>query len=126
MVDPSELPGVARAWVSFYGLVPRNEECPTYVKSTNIRGVSANTAIGDYTIEIVPDTFYNTDYMITGSIEADSLIPASAANTFYIKGSGAGGTSQQLTKARIQTINTSLSSGHIPAYGRRIKLFFYR
>jgi hypothetical protein len=126
MVSPSDLPGVARAWVSFYGIVPRNQECPIYTKSSNVVGVSANTVAGDYTIEFRPNTFTNVNYMINGSVEADTLIPVSAANTFFVKGSGAGGISQQLTRVRIQTVNTSLSTGHIPAFGRRVNLFVYR
>lgn len=126
MVSPSDIPGVARAWVSFYGIVPRNEECPVYTKSSNVRGVSANNAIGDYTIEFAPNTFTNVNYMVNGSVETDTLIPVSAANTFFIKGSGAGGTSQQLTRLRIQTVNTSLSTGHLPALGRRVNVFIYR
>lgn len=126
MVDPSELPGVARAWVSFYGIVPAGQECPTYTRSNNIRGVSANSTIGDYTIEFAPNTFTSTNYMVNGSVETDSLIPVSAANTFFIKGSGAGGISQQLTRLRVQTVNTSLSTGHKLAYGRRVNLFFYK
>lgn len=121
-----DLPGVARAWVSFNGYVQSNRPCPIYNKSSTVQGVSTNSNIGEYTIEFATSAFANSNYLVTGSVESNSLIPQSAANTFFIKGSGALGISQTTRNVRIQTINTSLSIGHIPAYANRINILVYK
>lgn len=132
MVDPTDLPGVAKAFVSFLGFQIPNAPgrlCDIIKKSTNVLAVSTtpnSTARGDYTISFAPGTFPNRDYMVVGSVETDSLDPISAANTFYVKASGASGRTQSPNFLTIQTINTTLTSDRGFAYARRINLIIYK
>lgn len=132
LVDPTNLPGVAKAWVSFKGFTsPNNKACEIVNKSTNVITVSTTPSSnlrGDYTIDIAPGTFSNNSYMVVGSVEVNSVDPISAANTFFVKSTGAplGGSNQTTTRIRIQAINTALSSNNWYAYASRINLIFYK
>lgn len=132
MVDPTDIPGVARAWVSFRGIqTPNNRACDIINRSTNILAVSTTPGSnlrGDYTIDIAPGTFSNNTYTVVGTVEVNSTDPLSAANSFFVKSSGAplGGLVPTTTRLRIQAINTSLSSNNWHAFAHKINLIFYK
>lgn len=133
-LDPDEIPGIVRAFVVFDGFASANTACTIIKKSTNVVGVtSRDTATrGDYEIEFQPNTFSNRDYTVVGSVYADSTQSISAANTFFVKGSGysisnfvvAQGIQQSETRINIQTVNLGLTG--IPAFAKRVSLLFYR
>jgi hypothetical protein len=127
---PENIPGVAKAWVSFNGYTPINEQCEIF-NSSNVQTVSCN-GLGQYDIVFKQNTFSNDFYIITGSVYSNSRIPISAANTFYVKCSGNDITSYIPNKnsLRIQTLfiptvsGTALTTG--PAHAFRVNLLFYK
>lgn len=128
---PDEIPGVVRAFVTFDGITPTNTICPIVKKSTNVIGVTSLATRGDYRIEFAPNTFDNRDYTVVGSVYSNSTSNISAANTFFVKGSGYAvtgfsGPGEQQTEQfiRIQTANISTTA--IPAYASRVSLLFYK
>jgi len=131
-VDPNELKGVARAYVVFDGIVPAGTVCPIVQKSSYVTGVTAQATRGDYLIGFEPGTFADRNYMVTGSVFANSTNPISAANTFFVKSSGYSqtgfistpGAQWTETSIRIQTVNASVTS--TPAYASRVSLLFYK
>lgn len=142
-VFPSDLPGVARAWVVFNGIVPdpvtnKFYPCEILNKSSNVVGVSSGVTpngitpnIGEYYIALKNGTFENTNYIVTGSITTNTLNPISAANTFFIKGSGSDLSSQNytptVTSFKIQTYYSTfngLSSRY--AFANKVSLIMYK
>lgn len=128
---PDEIPGVVRAFVTFNGITPAGNPCEIVKKSTNVVGVSSQTTRGDYLIEFQENTFDNRNYTVVGSVYSDSTQTISAANTFFVKGSGyavAGfvGPGQQQTEKfiRIQTANVTTTA--TPAFASRVSLLFYK
>jgi len=130
-LQPDELKGVARAYVVFDGIVPPNTICPIIQKSSYVTGVTSQASRGDYLIGFETGTFSDRNYMVTGTVFANSTDPISAANTFFVKSSGyaiAGftGAGSQWTDRfiRIQTLNISLTA--TPALASRVSLLFYK
>jgi len=130
-LDPIDIPGVVRAYVVFDGYTLPNRICNIIKKSTNVNGVTAQSLRGDYLIEFLPGTFSDRDYFVSGNVYADSTDPISAANTFFVKGSGYSmsgfvttGQQQTETFLRIQTLNQTNTA--LPAYARRVSLLFYK
>ena len=142
-IDPSTLPGVAKAWVVFRGIVPnpvtnKNYPCEILNKSSNVIGVSSGVTtpgvtpnIGEYYITLENGTFTNNNYIITGSITTNSLDPLSAANTFFVKNSGSDLSSRNysptLSSFKIQTFySTFTSNSSRYAYADRVSLLIYK
>jgi len=142
-VDPSELPGVARAWVVFNGIVPnpvtnKNYPCEILSKSSNVIGVSSGVTttgitpnIGEYYITLNQNTFTDNNYIITGSITTNTQDPISAANTFFVKNSGSDLSSRNysptLTSFKIQTFySTFTSNSSRYAYADKVSLLLYK
>jgi len=142
-IDPSTLPGVARAWVVFNGIVPnpltnKNYPCEIFNKSSNVIGVSSGVTttgitpnIGEYYISFKQGTFENNNYIVTGSITTNTLNPISAANTFFIKNSGSDFSSfnyaPTVTSFKLQTFySTFTSNSSRYAYADRVSLLIYK
>lgn len=142
-VFPEDLPGVARAWVVFKGIVPnpstnKNFPCEIFKKSSNVIGVSSGVTptgitpnIGEYYITLKNGTFEDTNYIVTGSITTNTLNPISAANTFFLKNSGSDLSSQNytptVTSFKIQTFYSTfnnLSSRY--AFADKVSLIMYK
>lgn len=133
-VFPEDIPGIAKAWVSFGGYVPINESCPIY-NSSNVQTVSCN-GVGQYDIVFSPNTFTNGDYIVTGSVTSNSRVNLSGGNTFFIKSSGASPFTDTTAivpnkdSIRIQTLYVNVVSGNTstsgPAYANRVNLMFYK
>jgi hypothetical protein len=129
-VLPENIPGVAKAWVSFNGYTAFNEQCEIF-NSSNVATVSCN-GLGQYDVVFKQNTFFNDFYIVTGSVYSNSRIPISAANTFFVKNTGADITSFTPNKngLRIQTLfvppisGTTLTSG--PAHAFRVNLLFHK
>lgn len=123
-LDTLDIPGIPKAWVSFNGMKHAyNSSCSIYNKSVTVAGVSANLNTGEYTIDFIDGAFTNANYIVTGSVESNNSDPVSAATTFFIKGSGAGGTTQTTKRLRIQTVN---SQSNINAFANRVNLVIYK
>lgn len=142
-VDPTELPGVARAWVVFDGITPnpvtnRNYPCTVLKSSSNVVGVSSGVAlpginphVGEYYIALKQDTFTDLNYIVTGSITSNSTNPISAANSFFVKDLGSdfsvANYSPTLTSFKIQTMYTTFNANSSRyAYASRVSLVLYK
>jgi hypothetical protein len=147
-IDPTELPGVARAWVVFKGIVPnpspKNFPCQILKKSSNVIGVSSGVqptaitpTVGEYYIALAPGTFTDIDYLVSGSITPNtntSVTPSnaiSAANTFFLKNSGTDLTSfnyaPTLTSFKIQTFYSTFNTvSSRYAYADKVSLILYK
>jgi hypothetical protein len=121
-VNIDELPGVARAYVAFEGIVSNNTVCRIINKSSNITTVSS-IGMGDYLIGFKTNTFSNSGYLIAGSVGNTNLTPISSADAFYPIYYGSPTCTS--SRARIKTINNVTLSGS-PAYAGRVNLLFYK
>lgn len=129
-VDPTTLPGVARAWVVFNGLHPAEQECTVYNKSTTVTGVTSKGG-GDYKIGFTSKAFTNSDYIVTGSLKCtERRNLTSAANSFFvIDPTYKLGVNLTSTEFRIQTFYSPASAGALysgPAYADRVSLVIYQ
>lgn len=129
-VDPTTLPGVARAWVVFSGLHPANQQCTIFNKSTNITGVTSQGG-GDYKIGLAPNAFSNSEYLVTGSLTCRERTDlTSAANSFFVMDpSYRLGVKLLPTEFRIQTIYSTASAGALyrgPALAQKVSLLIYK
>ena len=129
-VDPTSLPGVARAWVSFNGYQPAGAQCQILNKSTNITGVTSQ-GFGDYKIGVAAGTFVNNNYLVTGSITSRERVDlTSAANNFFVMDTGyKAGVTLTNTEFRIQTIYSTASAGAVfsgPAYAKTVNLVIFK
>lgn len=131
-VNIDDLPGVAKSWVVFNGITPPGSLCQIYNKSTNVANVSC-TSTGLYTITFAPSTYFNGNYIVTGSLLFNSNNnPVSAANTFYVAGSAShiGGFNPRTQAFRIQTLYVPVvsGSGYVsgPAFANRVSLLIYK
>lgn len=129
-VDPTTLPGVARAWVTFSGMHQAGQRCTILSSSTNIEGVTAR-GVGDYRIGFRTNTFGVTGYVVTGSIVCrDRLNPVSAANSFFIMDPAfRSGVRYNTSEVAIQTYYAPASAGVLytgPAYANIVSLAFFK
>jgi hypothetical protein len=133
-LDPTLVPGAARAWVSFDGMVLPNTDCPIITKSSLVESVCSRPTVGEYEITFAAGAFTDNKYLVTGSVFSDRVSPVSAANTFFIKGGGyvavgfvGAGMEPNLRKFRIQTLNTiNVTTSAIPALASRVNLVIYK
>lgn len=128
--EPTTLPGVARAWVSFNGYRTAGQPCEILNKSTNVVGVTSQ-GIGDYKIELKAGTFSNSNYIITGSISSQERVNlTSAANNFFVMETNyKPGVNLTPTDFRIQTIYSTASAGAVfkgPAYAKTVNLVIFK
>lgn len=125
-VFSDELPGVAKAWVSFDGIVPVNTVCPILNKSNNITTVSS-VGVGDYIVGFKTGTFANSGYVVSGSVHQLNLQPLSSANGFIVRSITS---LSNLNRLRILTYNTAISgNGQVTsqaAYAGRVNLLIYK
>jgi hypothetical protein len=125
-VQPTDLPGSAKAWVSFDGIVPPNTVCNILNKSANITTVSAN-GLGDYIVGFTTGTFANSGYVVGGSVHQLNLEPLSSANGFIVRSIAS---LSNLNRLRILTYNSAISSNGFvttqAAYAGRVNLIIYK
>ena len=129
-VDPTSLPGVARAWVRFNGYHPAGQPCEILNKSTNVTGVTSQ-GVGDYKIGLTSGAFDNSNYLVTGSVVSRERIDlTSAANNFFIMDTGyKTGVTLTNREFRIQTIYSAASAGAVykgPAYAKTVNLLIFK
>lgn len=130
-VDPTSLPGVARAWVSFNGMAAAGTVCEILNKSSNVVAVTSR-GMGDYRIGLAAGTFKNNAYLVTGVVASDSRVNlTSAANSFFVMMPGYKTPSVLLntTQFGIQTLYNTASAGALyqgPAFARRVDLLIYK
>lgn len=125
-LPPTDLPGVAKAWVTFDGIVPPNTVCPILNKSSNITTVSSN-GIGDYIVGFSTGTFANSGYVVSGSVHQLNLEPLSSANGFVVRSIAS---LSNLNRLRILTYNSAISGNGVTtsqaAYAGRINLLIHK
>jgi hypothetical protein len=129
-VDPTTLPGVARAWVKFNGLHPANTQCTIFSKSSNVQGVTSQ-GNGDYKIGFNANTFSDVNYIVTGSvISRETRNLTSAANQFFVLDpTYKSGVKLTPTEFRIQTIYSRASASAIyegPAFAHIVNLVIFK
>jgi hypothetical protein len=127
---PEDIPGIAKAWVTFIGHVGVGQECQILKNSSHIHTVSCSN-LGQYDVIFKGGAFNNGGYTVIGSLMSNSNIPLSAANTFFVKTTAiAGGVVPTKDRVRIQTIHvpTLSSAGNVTgaANAYRVDLLFYK
>lgn len=129
-VDPTSLPGSARAWVSFNGYTPAGSQCEIFNRSTNVAGVTSQGQ-GDYKIGFRAGAFTNGNYLVTGSVtSSDRVNLTSAANQFFVMDTGyKPGVTLTSTEFRIQTVYSTASAGAVyrgPALAKTVNLVIFK